>query len=72
MNQNICDNRNQEIKDCGPEPFVVNIDCLAKMNSNYRTALWTGEYLQVTLMSVPVGSDIGLEIHDNLGKHSYY
>lgn len=61
-------NQGTRIRDCGPEPFVVNINCLAKMNSNYRTALWTGEHLQVTLMSIPVGGDIGLEMHDNLDQ----
>jgi mannose-6-phosphate isomerase-like protein (cupin superfamily) len=32
-------------------------------NSNYRTVAWTGRYLQVTLMSIPPGSSIGLEAH---------
>ena len=27
------------------------------------TVAWTGKYLQVTLMSIPVGESIGLEIH---------
>jgi len=26
-------------------------------------ALWTGHHLQLTLMSIPVGNDIGLEVH---------
>jgi mannose-6-phosphate isomerase-like protein (cupin superfamily) len=68
MNQNRCNNRNPNIKDYGPEPFVANIDCLAKTNPYYRTALWTGEHLQVTLMSIPVGGDIGLEMHDNIDQ----
>jgi len=34
-----------------------------KENSNYRTVAWTGRYLQVTLMSIPPGSSIGLEAH---------
>lgn len=68
MNQNKYDNRNQAIRDCGPEPFIVNMDSVAKMNPNYRTALWTGEYLQVTLMSIPVGGNIGVEMHDNLDQ----
>ena len=50
-------------KDYGPEPFVVNINEASKQNNNFRTALWTGKYLQVTLMSIPVGGEIGLEIH---------
>lgn len=49
--------------DYGPEPFVVNIDQETKQNDTYRTVLWTGNHLQLTLMSLNVGEDIGLEIH---------
>lgn len=51
------------IKDYGPQPFAVNINEAAKQNNTYRTALWTGPHLQVTLMSINVGDDIGLEVH---------
>jgi mannose-6-phosphate isomerase-like protein (cupin superfamily) len=51
------------LTDYGPEPFVVNINEAAKQNRTYRTALWTGKHLQVTLMSIRPGEDIGLEIH---------
>lgn len=51
------------LKDYGPEPYVVDIEDATIMNNNYRTALWTGEHLQVTLMSIDVGDDIGLEVH---------
>ncbi len=51
--------------DYGGKPLVINIDRATKSNPNYRAALWTGEYLQVTLMSIPVGGDIGLEIHED-------
>lgn len=63
--------RNQSaghIQDYGPEPLVVNIDQFAKLNHNYRTALWTGRHLQVTLMSIRVGGDIGLEMHSNVDQ----
>ena len=56
------------LKDYGPEPFVVNINQAAKQNNTYRTALWTGKHLQVTLMSLNVGEDIGLEIHPNVDQ----
>ncbi|WP_330698086.1 cupin domain-containing protein [Anaerotignum sp.] len=56
------------ITDYGPEPFVVNIDMVTKQNPNYRTALWTGNNLQLTLMSIPPGGDIGLEIHPNVDQ----
>lgn len=51
------------VTDYGGRPFVIDIEDAAEANQNYRTALWTGDHLQVTLMSIPVGSDIGLEVH---------
>ena len=51
------------IKDIGPEPQSFDIECATKENTNYRSVAWSGRYLQVTLMSIPVGSDIGLEAH---------
>lgn len=51
------------LRDYGGQPLIVNIDHLTKLNPHYRTALWTGRDLQVTLMSIPVRGDIGLEIH---------
>lgn len=51
------------LMDYGPRPLVINIDQATKQNNTYRTALWTGKHLQVTLMSINVGDDIGLEIH---------
>lgn len=50
-------------KDYGPAPIVVNIEDVTLANNAFRSALWTGEYLQVTLMSIPVGGDIGVELH---------
>ncbi len=52
-----------KLQDYGPEPFVVNINEVTKQNNTFRTALWTGDNLQVTLMSINVGEDIGLEVH---------
>lgn len=55
-------------KDYGPEPFVINIEEATKQNNTFRTALWTGDHLQLTLMSIDVGEDIGLEVHPNLDQ----
>lgn len=49
--------------DYGPDPFVTNIDKATRQNRSFRTALWTGRHLQLTLMSIPTGGEIGLEIH---------
>jgi len=51
------------LKDYGAEPTVLNIDDYTMSNDNFRTALWTGTLLQVTLMAIPVGGEIGLEQH---------
>lgn len=57
-----------QLRDYGPEPFVINIDEATKLNNNFRLALWTGGHLQLTLMNINVGADIGLEIHPNLDQ----
>lgn len=67
------DNRNSYygqlvLKDYGPNPFVININEAAKQNNTFRTALWTGTHLQVTLMSLNVGEDIGLEMHPDVDQ----
>jgi len=53
-----------KIIDIGPAPLVVNIEQDTIENTNYRTTLWTGANLQVTLMSIESGNDIGLEVHE--------
>ncbi|MCL1945279.1 MAG: cupin domain-containing protein [Firmicutes bacterium] len=55
--------QNNIITDFGPHPFIVDINRATIGNDTYRTAVWTGEYLQVTVMSIPVGDELGLEIH---------
>ena len=49
--------------DQGPKPYVVNIEEATLENTNYRTTLWTGSNLQLTVMSIQPGHDIGLEVH---------
>ena len=51
------------IEDIGPQPQSFDLETSTKENTNYRSVVWSGRYLQVTLMSIPVGSDIGLEMH---------
>ena len=49
----------------GPNPFVTNIEADTLANENYRTTRWTGSNLQLTLMSIEPGRDIGLEVHEH-------
>ena len=57
-----------ESKDYGPGPYVTDIRSAALQNPNFRTALWTGKHLQLTLMSIPAGGEIGLEAHPHLDQ----
>ena len=47
----------------GPQPYVVNIEELTISNDTFRTAAWTGANMQMTLMAIQPGEDIGLEVH---------
>ncbi len=54
---------NEEIRDFGGHPYAVNISQATRLNNAFRRALWTGGLLQLTLMSIPAGGEIGLENH---------
>lgn len=56
------------LKDRGPEPLVINIERATRNNNAFRTVLWTGGHLQLTLMSIRAGEEIGLENHPNLDQ----
>lgn len=43
--------------------FHGNIEDLTKDNDNYRKVLYTGKHLQLVVMSIPVGGDVGAEVH---------
>ncbi|HEX6325812.1 MAG TPA: cupin domain-containing protein [Jiangellaceae bacterium] len=53
------------MQDQGPEPYVVDIEDATLSNDTFRTTLWTGAHLQLTVMSIPVGGEVGLEMHDD-------
>lgn len=56
-------NRDTRIKDVGPQPQSFDLESATTDNADYRLVAWSGRCLQVTLMSIPVGGDIGLEAH---------
>ncbi len=51
------------ISDIGPAPQSFDLEGAVLQNTSYRAVAWSGRYLQLTLMSIPVGEDIGLEVH---------
>lgn len=52
-----------DTNDYGKQPFVLNIEQATLENENFRVAKWTGTNLQMTLMTIQAGDDIGLEVH---------
>jgi mannose-6-phosphate isomerase-like protein (cupin superfamily) len=53
----------KDTADRGPAPFAIDIETATLANDNYRATLWTGKNLQMTVMSIAPGQDIGLEVH---------
>lgn len=53
----------QEETDHGANPYVINMEQASMENTNFRTAVWTGEDLQMTIMCIPPCGEVGLEIH---------
>jgi mannose-6-phosphate isomerase-like protein (cupin superfamily) len=45
--------------------FVGDIEDLTETNSDFRHVLYTGKHLQLVLMSLLPGEDIGEEIHES-------
>ncbi len=50
------------------EPWAKNIEELTKSNETYRTVVWTGKHIQVTVMCIKPGDDVGLEAHPNVDQ----
>jgi len=40
------------------------VDEIAASGTNFRQVLWTGENSQFVIMTIPVGGEIGEEVHD--------
>ena len=62
MNWNDC---SDEERDYGGCPFVADIPRRAARNTNFRTEIWKGSYLQMTLMHLPLRGEIGVEMHED-------
>jgi mannose-6-phosphate isomerase-like protein (cupin superfamily) len=60
---------NMRIEDTGPAPQSFDIERSAIENDDYRAVAWSGRHLQVTLMSIPIGGEIGLESHPDTANH---
>ena len=54
-----------EQMDYGGKPYLLDVRQAAAKNQNFRTAVWTGRYLQMTLMCIPPCGEIGPEVHED-------
>ena len=45
--------------------FVDDIEKLTRENKDFRRVLYTGQNLQLVLMAIPPGDEIGEEVHDD-------
>ena len=45
--------------------FVADIEKLTEENGDFRRVLYTGHNLQLVLMALKPGEEIGLEVHDD-------
>lgn len=45
--------------------FVDDIEKLTESNGDFRRVLYTGHNMQLVLMSIPAGEEIGAEVHDD-------
>ncbi len=44
--------------------FVENIETMTTQNQDFRRVVYTGKHLQLVLMALKPGEDIGAEVHD--------
>ncbi|MBQ4443058.1 MAG: cupin domain-containing protein [Clostridia bacterium] len=56
-----------------PEPRsaageVLNVSQITCANPYYRKEIWTGDYMQLTVMSIPTGGEVGLERHETFDQ----
>lgn len=48
--------------------WASNIEELTKANANFRTVVRVGAHSELTLMSIAPGSEIGLEVHEDIDQ----
>jgi len=48
--------------------YTDNIEKVTEENNNFRKVLFTGKHMQLVVMSLKVGEDIGEEVHDSVDQ----
>lgn len=58
----------EEVQDMGKQPWTVDIEEITVENEDFQIVRWTGSSMQMTLMSIPPGGEIGLEMHGDIDQ----
>jgi mannose-6-phosphate isomerase-like protein (cupin superfamily) len=45
--------------------YIANIEALTERNQDFRRVLYTGKHMQLVVMTIRPGEDIGEEVHDS-------
>ena len=48
--------------------WSANIEEATTNNSTFRTVVFTGKHMQLTVMSIAPGEEIGLEVHEHIDQ----
>lgn len=48
--------------------YTGNIEELTLKNTNFRQVLYTGKYMQLVVMALEPGEEIGVEVHDGVDQ----
>lgn len=52
----------------GAQGELINISRITCANPYYRQEIWTAEHMQLTVMSIPAGGEVGLELHSDVDQ----
>lgn len=48
--------------------YIVNLEQITLSNAHYRRVLHTSSNMQLVVMCIPVGKEIGMEVHDDVDQ----
>ena len=69
-NNSYCEKCDHKCKnEHGGDVYTLNVEKSANKNHNFRESVWTGKYLQMTLMSIASSNDIGIEMHADTDQY---
>lgn len=62
------ESENTTREDMGQKPWAFDIEEATVNNNSYREARWTGDYMQMTFMSLKPGEFIDMELHNSIDQ----